>query len=439
MTQYLPKPRWRMLDILGVLLLVLGLILAAGSFAILRTMQLEQEARQRARQLADSRAAFNQLLTGVSTAESAQRGYLLTLSDAYLDPFVRARSETFALLDRLAAESPGPGPRASSLAELRALTGEKFAEMQNTIDLARAGEPAEARALVATDHGLQIMERLEALTESLTEIERQGMEASYAAVDRRRRIALLQIAVLVAGALAALLLAGFAMRQTAQAQAEAAWLDEIRAQRDRADLIRREMSHRIKNLFAVIMSIISTTARAETDPRAAARKTRERVQALARAHALSAGQEDFAGATFRALVEAVAGPYVPAGRDFPLQGPEIILSSQIITPLGLILNELATNATKYGGWAGNSGTVSMSWQLDSSNVLDFVWQETEIPPRDASPRRGFGTTMIDLSAQQVGGEVSREWRGTEFRFRMKVPLVELPADRSDKDRGRRRE
>lgn len=426
-------PRWRTLNVLVVFLLLLGLILAAGSAAVFRSMTLEQDARARGREIAMVREDLSQILTHLNIAESAQRGYLLTGAEAYLSPYATARQETVGRLDHLASLGP-QAPRQPAIAELRDLAAEKFAEMEETLALAHDGRAAEAQAIVATDRGRQIMDRIEAVSRHLIETEQRALDQSYTTVDRRQRSALLQVIVLTGGALGALLIAALSLRQTAHARAEAAWAAEIRAQRDRADLIRREMSHRVKNLFAVIMSIISTTARGETDVRAAARKTRDRVQALARAHSLSSGEDEMESATIGALVQAVAGPYRPEGQDLALEGPEIRLSAQIITPLGLILNELATNALKYGGWMTPAGTVRASWRLGSPNVLDFVWRETGITPR-VTGQEGFGTTMIDLSAQQAGGTASRDWDGTVFTFRMQIPLVELPADRMDKVRA----
>lgn len=425
MLPFVPKPRWRTLDIMGGVLLLLALIVGAGCFAVFHTLSQDHVVRENGRQIALVRDEVSQLLEQVALAESAQRGYLLTGEDGYLAPYREAEATVRAILARLSAMSGDHPVRAGRLAELRDLTARKFDEMRQTLPLVRAGRTAEARALVTSDQGQALFERIEAQGRRMNEEERRALEASYAASDRRQRALVIQLLLLILAMVAVLVLAALAIRRSAHARAAEAYLREVRAQRDRADLLRREMSHRVKNLFAVIMSIISTTGRAETDPVAAARKTRERVQALARAHALTSGQDELLGADLGDLVRAVAGAYVPPGRDLQVEGPAVTLDALQTTPLGLVLNELATNAVKYGGWAGEAGTVRVSWQLIGSNGLDFLWEETEIAPRNGEPAtgaRGFGTTMIDLSAQQAGATVERKLEKGTFVFRMKLRL-----------------
>ena len=119
-------------------------------------------------------------------------------------------------------------------------------------------------------------------------------------------------------------------------------------ERERTDLLARELNHRVKNLFAIVQSIISSTARQETDARVAATKIRERVYALSRAHALTSSIDMQQQTTLAALVNAIVASQVSEHCDLYAEGPDVTVMAQHVTPLGMILHELTTNAVKYG-------------------------------------------------------------------------------------------
>jgi two-component sensor histidine kinase len=76
--------------------------------------------------------------------------------------------------------------------------------------------------------------------------------------------------------------------------------------------------------------------------------------------------------------------------------------------LAMVLQELATNAVKYGALSNATGTIRMTWRVDGTDParLHFQWEESGGPPVQAPTRRGFGTRLIERSlAQELDGDV----------------------------------
>ncbi|MFY0692300.1 MAG: sensor histidine kinase [Paracoccaceae bacterium] len=203
----------------------------------------------------------------------------------------------------------------------------------------------------------------------------------------------------------------------------AKYLEQVAQERDRADILARELNHRVKNIFAVISAIVSMTARTESEPLTAARKTALRIEALARAHEISTNShglpETSVPATVITLLDQVVAPYKPENARFEVRGDAAILPSSMVTPLGLITSELATNALKYGAWSTGDGLVEIDLSARADGQLQqLVWAESGGPPiaPDMAWIAGFGTTLIDLSLRQLNGRITRIWAETGLRL-----------------------
>ncbi len=105
----------------------------------------------------------NSLVSLIKDAETGQRGFLLTGEAAYLDPYRRAVADLPATLEALNAVVLSHSDQASRLARLRPLVAEKVDELAETIDLAQKGHTDEALAVVRTDRGKVLMDRIREL------------------------------------------------------------------------------------------------------------------------------------------------------------------------------------------------------------------------------------------------------------------------------------
>lgn len=201
-------------------------------------------------------------------------------------------------------------------------------------------------------------------------------------------------------------------------------------------LLGRELHHRVKNLFALVQALVAMSARGESDPKALAEKIRHRVAALAAAHAVSTEAGELAAVSFSDIVHNVLSPYENDNLIFDGDLPVIEIPRRAVTPVGMILHELATNAVKYGALSKDDGTVRISWTVEPSannqKIVTVNWSETMnlsgISQSDLVP--GFGSRLMRDSARQLSGEFEQSWtdKGLDTSFTFYV----------DKDQSDRR-
>jgi PAS domain S-box-containing protein len=185
----------------------------------------------------------------------------------------------------------------------------------------------------------------------------------------------------------------------------------------RNEVLSRELSHRIKNIFAVISGLIGMSAREEPGQKPFARALQERVAALGRAHEFVRPHSEASAPkaptdSLHGILIGILSPY-PAMDDgrIVIAGPDVRVDDRGATPLALLVHELATNAMKYGALSVVEGSVRIE-TLIADGVLHLRWQESGGPRIDGPPeRKGFGTKLSELSiVQQLGGSIEREWR-----------------------------
>ena len=204
---------------------------------------------------------------------------------------------------------------------------------------------------------------------------------------------------------------------------------EMRAERELSDLHRqvaRELQHRTDNLFSVVGAIVRLSRRGADDADELVEKVIGRFDALARAHRASVN--DDMAVDMGTLVEAIMKPYATEKADrVTLDGPTIELSAQLVTPLGLAIHELATNALKYGALARQSGTVDVSWHADGDG-LAVTWTENGVAHAGIGEVDGSGTgsRMIEGVLRGANATIEREWRPDGLHATLRLPLDPTP-------------
>lgn len=195
------------------------------------------------------------------------------------------------------------------------------------------------------------------------------------------------------------------------------------------DLIARELAHRINNIFAVVISLLSSTARFQPEAGGFVRQVSEKVRALAKVHALvrpSAGNGPAQDNLHRLLGELLS-PYEIGGRQrIEADGDDVVLGIQAAGALALVVHELATNALKYGALSSPAGTVRLTSRIEADQ-LHLSWREQGGPVVSGPPTRsGFGTEMKQRAAiYQLRGTLSEEWHPHGLEVNMAVPLDAL--------------
>jgi two-component sensor histidine kinase len=193
----------------------------------------------------------------------------------------------------------------------------------------------------------------------------------------------------------------------------------------------REMSHRLKNLFTLASTMIRLGSRSARDKDELACGLLSRLHALTSAHQLLMTGGDAAPPDLGLLFETVIAPFQPDGsRPVALDGPAVPLKPPAVTGLALIVNELATNAVKYGALASDAGRVSIVWGVEAGRLL-LTWTERGGQAVTASPDHvGFGSRLLDSTiVRQFGGRFTRDWRPAGLIVHVELPLAAVSPGR----------
>jgi PAS domain S-box-containing protein len=195
----------------------------------------------------------------------------------------------------------------------------------------------------------------------------------------------------------------------------------------RIRLLMREVNHRVKNQFAVILSMVRETGKRSTDPREFEELIRSRIMALSRSHDLLVNSE-WAGASLFDLIQEHLKPFGHE-EQVSLSGPLLTLQPNAVQNLGMAFHELGTNSSKYGALSGGAGRLEITWQIATGVLgkreLRLVWDET-FPVRagDAeSTRKGFGTIVLQrVAPQSLNGSAVLERCPGHVTWALTAPL-----------------
>jgi two-component sensor histidine kinase len=187
-----------------------------------------------------------------------------------------------------------------------------------------------------------------------------------------------------------------------------------------AELARDELRHRVKNAFTAAQALASLTL-----PPDHARALSARLAALGRAHDLidqRLARE--ASITLKDLVQAELEPYeTESPARVSIQGQPITLQSAQAVALGLALNELATNALKYGALSTPKGRLAVRWRFDADHLI-LDWTESDGPEVRAAAVENFGSRLLKrLVEGQLKGSLSRSLDRGGVTCTMEFPMV----------------
>ena len=203
---------------------------------------------------------------------------------------------------------------------------------------------------------------------------------------------------------------------------------DVHAQRnlsEQRDLLARELSHRIKNIFAVISSLVSLRVRQHPDAVPFAEDLSETISALGRAHDYVRPLGGRHGDRLVGLLQDLLRPYDDAQIErLVFSGDDCPLGERAATPLALVFHELATNSAKYGALSTREGRVIVTTTLDrTAGTMQIDWVEQGGPPPEAGGPEGFGSRLVQLAVQgQLRGSIERHWHQSGLAAKVVVPL-----------------
>ena len=188
------------------------------------------------------------------------------------------------------------------------------------------------------------------------------------------------------------------------------------------DLLLAELDHRVKNVLARVAVVTMYTRQGSGSMDEFVRAFDGRIQSMAAAHALLS-QSRWHGVAITDLVHRQLAPYTTKANT-TIGGSDITLSAAATQAVAMVLQELVTNAVKYGALSTPNGRASVSWERrPGGNTLVIAWRETGGPPTAAPTRSGYGTSLIrDLIPHELGGTVDLVFAADGVRCDIEIPL-----------------
>ncbi len=206
-------------------------------------------------------------------------------------------------------------------------------------------------------------------------------------------------------------------------------IEALKSTEAQRNLIARELSHRIRNIFAVVGALITLSARGQPALSGFADGLQRRLAALATAHDLvrpAGGETAATPTTLQALLAALLQPY--EHDRVRLGGDDFAIGSTAATSLSLLFHELATNAVKHGALGPDGGEVVVMATADGARYR-IIWEETGGPRLSGPPTAtGFGSQLSRFAiAGWPGATLATDWREAGLLVTLVVPAMQLVA------------
>ncbi len=190
-------------------------------------------------------------------------------------------------------------------------------------------------------------------------------------------------------------------------------------------LLMRELTHRSKNLLAVIQAMARQTARHAGSVEGFLNQFAARLQALAASHDLLV-RESWYGASLRELVQSQLTATI--GNDtgrVEIEGPSAALKPEAAQNLGLALHELTVNAATFGALSVPNGRVAITWTLEDQ-ALALEWREQFGPKVKIRRKKGFGSMVIERNlTRALDAKVDMAFEPDGLRCHIEIPVSQI--------------
>lgn len=181
------------------------------------------------------------------------------------------------------------------------------------------------------------------------------------------------------------------------------------------ELVVQELNHRVRNILALVQSIVK-----QTNPKLEGIEEHfialeARILSLAGAHNILS-QNGSSSLDLKASIEQEAKPY--SVDRINVSGSKIGIDSRAASVFVLVIHELFSNAAKYGALSNQVGILNISWTLDTKG-LQIHWVERGGPPVTKPEKSGFGSTLIlGAFSYEFGGdaEINHDPNGVQVKL-----------------------
>jgi PAS domain S-box-containing protein len=208
-------------------------------------------------------------------------------------------------------------------------------------------------------------------------------------------------------------------------------ITESKRWEEHTQLLMREVTHRSKNLLAVIQAMARQTKLASRDVNDFEVRFSGRLQALSASHDLLV-QRNWHGVALPELVRSQLAHYLDQhATQITIEGPGLIVTPEAAQNIGLAVHELSTNAAKYGALSVPEGRVAVRWsQANTGGTarLQMSWMETGGPEVVPPSRKGFGQLVTEqLTARALQGTADLKFGAAGVSWKLDIPASHLLA------------
>lgn len=203
-------------------------------------------------------------------------------------------------------------------------------------------------------------------------------------------------------------------------------ISERKRAEEQRNLLMRELSHRSKNLLALVQGIMRQSIMYAEDMEDFEADFGERLQGLARLHDLLIAQE-WRGAPIDEVVRSQLS-IVDGGASVTADGPKIVLTPAAAQSLAMAFHELTTNAVKHGALSVPEGRVKVDWSITEKDdpFLTLAWTESDGPRVEPPARKGVGSRVLEeIVAHSFDGKASVTFRPEGLRWEFEAPISHL--------------
>ncbi len=413
------------------------LVLAAAGAALFMAQGIEGQ-MQDASTSFELRKNARELTISLLGAESAQRGYLITVDEAYLGSFAGALEDVAERTQTLLSLASTDTVQRERIQGILGQIDAKTAELQETVDLARAGDAAAARDVLRTDQGLTLMSEVTRTLDAFIATEDAQLAQRNAGVEQARQWLVVALLSALAGAV---MLAFFLFTRSQQeltdlrragaslqtinreleehVRSRTAELEDARAhserERERVEALLKDTNHRIGNSLATVSSLLALQMlRSDSeDVKAALEAARNRVHAIASGHRrLRLGEDfettqadEFLGSVVDDFRETQAGSEIEVETDIS----PFTINARDATTVGIILGELLTNARKHAFGPGQAGRIHVSFLAAGEHGAVLAVTDTgrgmADKPATEGKSGGLGSVIVRQLSSQFDGSI----------------------------------
>lgn len=394
-----------------VAVVAMGVVAVAVLLAAWINLQAQQTAAEVSGAIA-VRENAERLLGHLRDAETGQRGYLLTRTTDYLEPFTTGRGAALPALETLEQLVEGDPQQTQRVAALREPIARKLAELDRTVELVRDGRPGEALAIIRRGDGIGAMADLRDGIQQVQLAENIRLVSLNRNEERRRWLASIGIVVALAGlAFAAWQQFRIRQRRSLSLAASNAQLEsivgertgELESERLRMEALLRDVSHRVGNNLAMVSALLNVQSRQSREPavRTALQQAQSRIQAIAAGQRRLRLDLETDEIEARPYMEDLLAEIGKAAEGRPI---ELALAMSAIRLPGrdavsfvVIVNELVTNAIKHAFPDGMAGRIVIRFEetaMEGTPALAMSVEDDGIGMPTEIETKGLGQTVI---------------------------------------------